>query len=50
MNEYELRRHIEGLLAKNKDGADYLNFLGNAAVGSISFRRYATKSTSVPNS
>lgn len=28
MNEYELHRHIEGLLAKNKDGADYLNFLG----------------------
>jgi glycine dehydrogenase subunit 1 len=28
MNEYELRRHIEGLLAKNKHGADYLNFLG----------------------
>ncbi|MDN4601208.1 aminomethyl-transferring glycine dehydrogenase subunit GcvPA [Paenibacillus sp. F6_3S_P_1C] len=28
MNEYELRRHIDGLLAKNKHGADYLNFLG----------------------
>ncbi|MDR9855882.1 aminomethyl-transferring glycine dehydrogenase subunit GcvPA [Paenibacillus sp. VCA1] len=28
MNEYELRRHIEGLLAQNKHGADYLNFLG----------------------
>ncbi len=28
MNEYELRRHIEGILAKNKHGADYLNFLG----------------------
>lgn len=28
MNEYELRRHIDGLLAKNKHGGDYLNFLG----------------------
>ncbi|WP_280521472.1 aminomethyl-transferring glycine dehydrogenase subunit GcvPA [Paenibacillus mangrovi] len=28
MNEYELRRHIDSLLAKNKHGADYLNFLG----------------------
>ncbi|MEC0125737.1 aminomethyl-transferring glycine dehydrogenase subunit GcvPA [Paenibacillus pabuli] len=28
MNEYELRRHIDGLLAKNKHSADYLNFLG----------------------
>lgn len=28
MNEYELRRHIEALLAKNKHGADYINFLG----------------------
>ncbi|GIO34784.1 putative glycine dehydrogenase (decarboxylating) subunit 1 [Paenibacillus albilobatus] len=28
MNEYELRRHIEGLLSQNKHGADYLNFLG----------------------
>ncbi|MGG1638393.1 aminomethyl-transferring glycine dehydrogenase subunit GcvPA [Paenibacillus sp. NRS-1760] len=28
MTEYELRRHIDGLLAKNKHGAAYLNFLG----------------------
>ncbi len=28
MNEYELRRHIDGLLAKNKHSGDYLNFLG----------------------
>ncbi|MNO40655.1 putative glycine dehydrogenase (decarboxylating) subunit 1 [compost metagenome] len=28
MHEYELRRHIEALLAKNKHGADYINFLG----------------------
>ncbi|MDQ8737101.1 hypothetical protein RCO25_21790 [Paenibacillus sp. LHD-38] len=28
MMEHELRRHIDGLLAKNKHGAAYLNFLG----------------------
>ncbi len=27
-SEYELRRHVEGLLKKNKSCADYLNFLG----------------------
>jgi len=28
LSEYELRRHIEGLLKSNKHGADCLNFLG----------------------
>ena len=27
-DECSIRRHIEGLLAKNKDGSEYLNFLG----------------------
>lgn len=27
-SEYELRRHVEGLLKKNKNCKDYLNFLG----------------------
>lgn len=49
MNEYELRWHIEGILAKNKHGADYLNFWGRAA-GSILFRQSATKLTSAPSS
>jgi len=28
LSEYELRRHVEGLLAKNKSCKDYTNFLG----------------------
>ncbi|MHB9093254.1 MAG: aminomethyl-transferring glycine dehydrogenase subunit GcvPA [Eubacteriales bacterium] len=28
LSEYELRRHVEGLLAKNKSCKDYINFLG----------------------
>jgi Glycine cleavage system protein P (pyridoxal-binding), N-terminal domain len=28
LSEYELRRHVEGILAKNKSCKDYLNFLG----------------------
>ncbi len=28
LDEYSLRRHIEGLLAKNKNANEYLNFLG----------------------
>ncbi|PKM79720.1 MAG: aminomethyl-transferring glycine dehydrogenase [Firmicutes bacterium HGW-Firmicutes-14] len=28
LSEYELRRHVEGLLAKNKNCKDYINFLG----------------------
>lgn len=27
-SEYELRRHMEGIMKKNKHGGDYLNFLG----------------------
>ena len=27
-SEYELRRHIEGILAKNKDCKEYVSFLG----------------------
>lgn len=27
-SEYEMRRHVEGILAKNKSCKDYLNFLG----------------------
>lgn len=28
LSEYELRRHVEGLLAKNKSCKEYINFLG----------------------
>jgi glycine dehydrogenase subunit 1 len=28
LTEYELRRHIEGILSKNKSAKEYLNFLG----------------------
>ncbi|RIV26164.1 aminomethyl-transferring glycine dehydrogenase subunit GcvPA [Alicyclobacillaceae bacterium I2511] len=28
LSEYELKRHVEGLLSKNKSCSDYLNFLG----------------------
>ncbi|ATW27782.1 aminomethyl-transferring glycine dehydrogenase subunit GcvPA [Candidatus Formimonas warabiya] len=28
LSEYELRRHVEGILAKNQSCKDYLNFLG----------------------
>ena len=28
LSEYELRRHVEGILAQNKTCTEYLNFLG----------------------
>lgn len=28
LSEYELRRHVEGILSKNKDCKEYVNFLG----------------------
>lgn len=28
LSEYELRRHVEGILAKNESASEYLNFLG----------------------
>ncbi len=28
LSEYELKRHVEGILKKNKSGSDYISFLG----------------------
>ena len=28
LDEYSLKRHLEGLLSKNKHGNEYINFLG----------------------
>ena len=36
LSEYALKRHVEGILAKNKTCKDHLNFLGEAP-GSIMF-------------
>ena len=47
-SEYALKRHVDGILAKNKTCQEYISFLG-AAAGSIMFRPSVMRSITAPS-